>query len=112
MESTRQQKVARLIQKEIAELMRQNSRNFGAGVMISVTVVRMTPDLGVARIFLSVFPSDRSKEIIDQVQQSHKMIRFELGKKVGKQLRVIPELQFFIDDSLDYADRIDELLKK
>lgn len=112
MESTRQQKVARLIQKEIAEFMRQSSRNFGSGVMISVTVVRMTPDLGMARVFLSVFPSEKSKEVLTQVQETNKQIRYDLGKKVGKQLRVIPELQFFIDDSLDYADRIDDLLKK
>lgn len=112
MESTRQQKVARLIQKEIAELLRQGSRDFGTGVMISVTVVRISPDLHQARIYLSIFPSQRASEILEQIRSGSKMIRFELGKIVGKQIRVIPEIQFFIDDSLDYAERIDELLKE
>lgn len=111
MESTRQQKVARLVLKELAEIMRLSSRNFGSGVMISVPVVRLTPDLGLARVYLSIFPPEKGQETLKQVKENAKTIRFDLGRKVGKQLRIIPELQFFIDDSLDYANRIDELLK-
>lgn len=112
MESTRQQKVARLIQKELAEFMRTSSRNFGSGVMISVTVVRVTPDLGLAKVYLSVFPSDKGDEIVKQIQDRAQTLRYDLGKIVRNQLRVIPELHFYIDDSLDYADRIDELLSE
>ncbi len=111
MESTRQQKVARLIQKDLAEIMRSTSRQFGQGVMISVTVVRITPDLGLARVYLSVFPSDRSQEIIARIVAITTTLRYELGKLVGKQLRIVPELRFSLDDSLDYAERIDDLLK-
>jgi len=111
MESTRQQKVARLVQKELAEILRQAGRQFGSGVMISVTVVRVTADLGLARVYLSVFPSGHSDNVMERVEQSSASLRFELGKKVGKQLRLVPELRFFLDDSLDYAQRIDDLLK-
>jgi len=112
MESTRQQKVARLIQKDLAEILRSDSWHFGRGVMISVTVVRITPDLGLARVFLSIFPSDDSKAIMEKVEENSSSLRYELGKRVGKQLRQVPELRFMIDDSMDYADRIDDLLKK
>lgn len=111
MESTRQQKVARLIQKDLAEILRSISRQFGLGVMISVTVVRITPDLGLARVYLSVFPSNRSEEIIERIVAITTTLRYKLGKLVGKQLRIVPELRFTLDDSLDYAERIDELLK-
>lgn len=112
MESTRQQKVARLVQKDLAEIMRLNARKFGHGVMISVTVVRITSDLGLAKVYLSIFPSDKSNETLALVQKHGKSIRYELGSKVGKQLRIVPELKFYIDDSLDYAERIDDLLSQ
>jgi len=111
MESTRQQKVARLIQKDLAEILRTRSRQFGQGVMISVTVVRITPDLGLARIYLSIFPSNNNQDVIGQIEKATSSLRYDLGKLVGKQLRIIPELRFFLDDSLDYAERIDDLLK-
>ena len=111
MESTRQLKVARLVQKDLAEMMRAGSRQFGQGVMISVTVVRMTPDLGMARVYLSIFPPEKAGEIHHRIEETRSSIRYELGKLVGKQLRIVPELRFFLDDSLDYAEHIDELLK-
>jgi len=110
MESTRQQRVSRLLQKDLAEIMRVNSRKFGTGIMISVTVVRVSPDLGLAKVYLSVFPPAQATDILKAIQEQAKTIRYELGTLVGKQLRVVPELHFFIDDSLDYAERIDELL--
>jgi len=112
MESTRQQKVARLVQKDLAEIMRLDARKYGQGVMVSVTVVRITSDLGLAKVYLSIFPSDKSNETIKLVEKHAKSIRYELGSRVGKQLRIIPELKFYIDDSLDYAERIDDLLSQ
>jgi ribosome-binding factor A len=111
METTRQLKVARLIQKELAEYFRGESGLAGHGSMISVTQVRMSPDLSQARSYISVFPSSRAEEIVKLLEDQTKMIRYELGKKIGKQVRHIPELRFYVDDSLDYLDRISELLK-
>ena len=82
------------------------------GVIVSVTIVRISPDLSYARVYLSVFPSERSEEIVKNINANMKAIRYELGKRVRFQLRIIPELKFFVDDSLDYAAHIDELLKK
>jgi len=110
-ESTRQLKVARLVQKELAEYLRARSIELAPGSMISVTMVRVSPDMAQARVYLSVFPSAQSLQVLKTVSESTKSIRYELGKKVGQQLRHIPELHFFLDDSMDYAERIDELLK-
>ena len=82
------------------------------GVMVSVTRVRISPDLSICTAHLSIFPSERGEEILKNIEQNTKSIRFTLGQRVRNQLRIIPELRFFIDDSLDYIDRIDELLKK
>jgi len=110
-ESTRQQKVARLIQKDLSEILRIRSRDFGQGVMISVTVVRITPDLGLAKVYLSIFPSGNSEDVMERINNNTVSLRYELGKRVGKQLRIVPEIKLFLDDSLDYAERIDDLLK-
>ena len=80
--------------------------------MISVTRVRVSPDLSICTAYLSVFPSERSTELLNNIESNLKTIRYELGTRIHNQLRIIPELHFFIDDSLDYIDRIDELLKK
>jgi ribosome-binding factor A len=82
------------------------------GVMVSVTRCRISPDLSICTAYLSVFPSEKGEEIINNVNANVKTIRYDLGTKVRNQLRIIPELRFFIDDSLDYIDHIDELLKK
>lgn len=111
MESIRQQKVARLLQKEIGEIFNRGEVRPIEKSMISITAVRMTPDLGIARIFISIFPSDDKKADLQQVKDQSSEIRYHLGKKAGKQLRHIPELFFFLDDSFDYAEQIDELLK-
>lgn len=111
METTRQLKIARLIQKELAEFFRGKTELSGHGNMISVTQVRMSPDLSQARVYISVFPSAKAEETVKLLEEHGKMIRFELGKKIGKQVRHIPELRFYVDDSLDYVDRISELLK-
>ena len=79
--------------------------------MLSVTVVRVSPDLSYARVYISIFPSSLTEQVLHSLDENNKTIRFLLGKKIGKQMRVVPELRFFADDSLDYIQRIDELLK-
>lgn len=113
MESTRQKKVSRLLQKELGSIFQKKGREY-AGKMISVTKVRISPDLGVARVYLSIFPSQKEGEdsLLDLIKSQSGQYRYELGQLVGKQLRVVPELAFFIDDSLDYINNIEDLLKK
>lgn len=110
METTRQSKIERLIQKELSEIF-QRQTQATHGVLISVTNVRISPDLSVATIHLSIFPSERGEELLKNINANVKTVRFDLGKRLGKQLRIIPELRFFIDDSLDYIEHIDQLLK-
>ena len=110
MESNRLEKINRLILKELSEIFLLETKKM-QGVLISVTQVRVTPDLGIAHAYLSFFPSGKGKELFDNINGNIKQIRFELGKRVGKQLRVVPNLVFYLDDSLDYLENIDNLLK-
>lgn len=82
------------------------------GIMISVTRVKVSPDLSICTAYLSIFPSDKGDEMLNNINQNVSSIRYDLGQRVRNQLRIIPELRFFIDDSLDYLERIDDLLKK
>lgn len=109
MESTRQAKISRLIQKELSEIFRLQTAKT-RGTLVSVTNVRVSPDLSVAKVYLSVFPSDKSAETLESIKASAKTIRYELAQKVRFQLRKCPELAFFLDDSLDYLENIDNLL--
>ena len=111
METTRQNKIARLIQKELSEMFQRQTRAMH-GVLVSVSICHISPDLSVCRVYLSVFPSERAEEIVGNINENVRQVRYELGTRVGRQLRIIPELKFFVDDSLDYAEHIDELLKK
>lgn len=111
MQETRQNKVSRLLQKELAEIFQSQTRQM-KGVLVSVTKVRISPDLSICTAYLSIFPSEKGSELLDNIKANDKTIRYELGKRVRNQLRIIPELRFFIDDSLDYSEHIDELLKK
>ena len=111
MQETRQNKIARLLQKELSVIFQEQTRTMH-GVMVSVTRVRVSPDLSICTAYLSIFPSERGEELMSNINKNEKQIRYELGTRVRHQLRIIPELRFFIDDSLDYIDRIDELLKK
>ena len=110
METTRQNKIARLLQKELSDIFLLQTKSM-PGILISVSAVRISPDMSVARAYLSIFPSEKSEEIVKNINGNMKSIRFELGTRVRHQLRIIPELKFFVDDSLDYLERIDELLK-
>ena len=110
METTRQNKIARLLQKELSDIFLLQTKSM-PGVLISVSAVRISPDLSVARAYLSIFPSEKAEEMIKNINENMKSVRYELGTRVRHQLRIIPELKFFVDDSLDYLEKIDELLK-
>ena len=100
-----------MLQKELSLIFQQQTRATH-GVMISVTRTKISPDLSICTAYLSVFPSEKGEEILTNINANSKQIRYELGTRVRNQMRIIPELRFFIDDSLDYIERIDELLKK
>ncbi len=109
MESTRQLKVAKLIQKEISIYFQQNSITY-SNCLISVTVVRISPDLSFAKNYISIFPPEKREEVMKIINDKKSTIRYDLGKKIKNQLRIVPELAFYIDDSLDYAEKIEKLL--
>ena len=111
METTRQQKISRLIQKELGEMFQRQTQAMH-GTLVSVSAVRISPDLSIAKAYLSIFPSAKAQEILDNINRSAKTIRYELGQRVRLQLRKIPELAFYLDDSLDYIENIDNLLHK
>ena len=111
-ESTRQQKVGKQLQRDLAEIIREKGMTVYNGAMVSVTAVKVSPDLSLARVHLSILPSSKAKDVLDIINSTSRELRYELGHRVAKQLRIVPELAFFIDDSLDYVERIDELLKK
>lgn len=111
METTRQQKIDRLIQKELSDMFQCQTQGM-PGTLVSVSKVYISPDMSVCRVYLSIFPSEKAAAMLEAVQSNLRQIRYDLGQRVRHQLRIIPELKFFLDDSLDYLDRIDELLHK
>lgn len=111
-ESTRQLKVAKEIQKEMAEIIRSKGMAAFDGALVSVSGVKISPDLSVAKVYVSVFPSGKADAVMEALQENTRSLRGELGGKVGKQLRIVPELVFYLDSSLDYVEHIEELLKK
>ena len=111
METTRQSKINRLLQKELGEIFLAETKKM-PGTLVSVSIVRVSPDLSLAKVYLSIFPSDKAEGILSAVKESAKSIRFELAARVRFQLRKVPELSFYVDDSLDYIDNIDTLLNK
>lgn len=112
MESLRQQKVNKLLAKELAEIFRSESRSLFGGGFITVTGVRISPDLSSAKIYVSIMANKDKKVVFKLIVDQTSVIRRKLGAIVGKQLRIVPELSFYIDESLDYAMKIEELLKK
>ena len=111
-ESTRQLKVAKEIQKVMAEIIRSKGMAAFGGALVSVSGVKVSPDLSVAKIYVSVFPSDKAEPVMEALQENNRALRGELGGQMGKQLRIVPEIMFFLDNSLDYVEHIEELLKK
>lgn len=111
-ESTRQPKVAREIQKDLAEIIRGRGMASYEGAMVTVSGVRVSPDLSVAKVYVSIFPSEKAEKVMSLLNDNVRMYRGELGAMVAKQLRIVPELVFYLDSSLDYVEHIEELLKK
>lgn len=112
MEGTRLNKVARQIQKDLGEILQRNSASLFRGKMITVTTVRVSPDLALAKVYISIFPTDKKEETLTSVKEHTRALRHELAQRVRHQLRVVPELAFFLDDSLDYIENIDKLLNQ
>ena len=110
--STRHLKVAREIQKDLAEIIRSKGMASFGGAMVTVSEVRISPDLSVAMAFVSIFPSAKQAEVMKKLESDVRVIRGELGRKVASQLRIVPDLVFLLDTTIDYAEHIDELLKK
>ncbi len=111
-QSTRQQKVARELQRDLAEIIRSKGMAAFGGAMVTVSEVRVSPDLSIAKVYVSIFPSEKQEEVMKILDENNKAIRGELGRKVAKQLRIVPELDFYLDTTLDYVEHIEELLKK
>ena len=111
-ESTRQLKVAKEIQKDMAEIIRSKGMAAFGGALVSVSGVKISPDLSVAKIYVSIFPSEKAQGVMQQLQDEVRQYRGELGARSGKQVRIVPEIDFFLDSSLDYVEHIEELLKK
>ena len=110
METTRQHKIARLIHKDLGMIFQRESRNLFGGAMITVTKVNIAKDLSVAKVYLSLFGVKDKEELLKEIREHTKTVRRQLGSHVHNQLRIIPELHFFMDDSLDYIENIDHLL--
>jgi ribosome-binding factor A len=112
MDSTRQQKFARLIQKELAEIFQRDIKSYFGGAFITVTTVRVSPDLGVAKVFLSLMLAKDKNALLETVNENRKAIRKALGEKIRNQARIIPELIFHIDDNVEYAAHMEEIFNK
>ncbi|MDA3780531.1 MAG: 30S ribosome-binding factor RbfA [Bacteroidales bacterium] len=112
MDNTRANKIDRLLQKDLAIIFQQKTNTICQGNLVSVTEVRISPDLSIAKVYLSIFPVKEKEELLKHINEQNKQIRFELGKKIRHQLRKIPELKFFLDDTLDKIENIENLLKE
>ncbi len=111
-QTTRQQKIARQIQRDIAEILQKEGPALVCGAMVTVTTVRISSDLAYAKVYFSIFPFERNAEVMESLDRNNKFIRHELGRRIRNQLKIVPELQFFLDDSLEYIRNIDSLLTK
>ncbi len=109
MESKRQQKVARQIQKDLSDIFQKEGRTWFDNAFITVTIVRMSPDLGVARVYLSFLAVKNKGLVLEQIQERSKQIRQLLGQRVRHQLRIVPEIHFYLDDTAEYAAKMDTL---
>ncbi|MCD4745775.1 MAG: 30S ribosome-binding factor RbfA [Bacteroidales bacterium] len=111
METTRQNKISRLLQKELGLILQLENKNSFKGTLITVTKVNVTRDLSIAKVYLSLFATKDKEELLKNIRQKTKKIRYNLGLKLRNQLKAIPSLEFFIDDTLDYIENIEGLLK-
>lgn len=111
MKPTREEKISRMLQKELGDIFLLYAKKM-QGVIISVSDVSVSPDFSLARVYLSIFPNERAQEVFSLINIDQKAIRFELGKRIRERLRLVPEISFMLDDSLNYLEKIDNLLKK
>lgn len=112
MDSTRQQKIARQIQRDIAEILQKELADTLRGTLVTVTTVRVSPDLAYAKLYISIFPFECSTAILETIKEKSWYVRKLLGARIRNQLKIVPELEWFIDDSLEYIENIDNLLKE
>ena len=112
METTRQQRVARLLQKELADMLQTDGRAFSASGLITVTSAEVSKDFSLARIYLSIFGVKEKQAVLDGLNAHKKELRFKLGQRIKNQLRIVPEIYFVLDETLDYIENIDNLLKQ
>ena len=111
MESKRQQRIARLLQKDLGEIFQHEAHNLTAGAMVTVTKVYVTSDLAISRVYLSIFGTEEKQDVLNKIREHGNAIKYKLGNRIRKQLRAVPSLEFYEDDSLDYIDNIERLLK-
>ncbi len=111
MESKRQNRINKLLQKDLGEILQLEGRNLFSGAMLTVTKVQVSPDLGMAKVYVSIFTSKDNEAMLKKIRSHAKEIRHQLSQRVKNQLRAVPELHFYLDDSLDYIDNIENLLK-
>lgn len=112
METTRQQKIAKQIQKDVAEILQKEGAHIVRGSLVTVTAVRVSPDFGYAKIYVSIFPFEQSESVMQSLEHNSWFVRRALGQRIRNQLKNVPEIQFFLDDSLEYIEHIDEALKR
>ncbi|MFI3277782.1 MAG: 30S ribosome-binding factor RbfA [Rikenellaceae bacterium] len=110
METTRQQKISKQIQRDVADIFQREHRELFKGLLITVTAVRVSPDFAYAKIYVSVFPFERGEEVISTLKRENWAIRKALGSRIKNQLKIVPEIEFFIDDSLEYIENIDKAI--
>jgi ribosome-binding factor A len=112
MESNRQKKIASVLQQDLADVLQGAATQGGMkGIIISVTKVSVTVDLSIAKVYLSIFPNDKGKELIEGIKANSAFIKHEISQRTRHQLRRMPQLDFYLDDSLEYIDNIDKSLK-
>lgn len=112
MESKRQQKFAGVIQKDLAEIFQREGSNYFPDTLVTITKVRMTPDLAIARVFLSFFNNTNTSQALNTVKAHAGEIRYKLGARIKDQARIIPQLEFFVDDTNEYVERMDKIFDK
>ena len=111
LESKRQQKISRLIQRDLGEIFQKNTKGYFGGAFITVTMVRISPDLSLAKAYLSLMMIKDKEDYIQHMNKKKGLIRGMLGGRIGKKIRIVPDLHFYLDDSAEYADNIDRILK-
>ena len=112
MESKRQQKFAGVIQQDLAAIFQREGINYLPDTLITITRVRVTPDLAIARVFLSFFNNTNTSSALQIIKQHASEIRYKLGARIKDQVRIIPQLEFFVDDTSDYVERMDKIFDK